>query len=244
MEQESLPAVSNNVSLINVIAEAAVNKDMDVAKLEKLMDLQERMLAREAREAYAVAYVKMKPELPLVIRTKHNTQTKSNYAALEDVNTVIDPILSRHGFATSFKVVSQTDTSVTGAAELWHSSGHVESLTMTMAIDNKGIQGTVNKTNPHAVASTITYLKRVATCAILNISTGDDRDGNATIGDDEAAELKNMLKDTKSDTAAFLKYMGVQSVEEIPAAKYLKAKNAIKAKQKGASDAGAQRRTG
>lgn len=231
--------VKHDQSLLNTIAEASVNPNMDSAKLLALVELQERVLNREAREAFAEAFVKMRPQLPTVIRTKHNSQTKSNYAPLEEINETIDPVLNRHGFGTSTKVISQDPSGVTVRAELWHEKGHVEHNQITIPIDDCGIAGTKNKTLPHAVASSVQYAKRIALCSLLNISTGDDRDGNLRIGDEEAAELKQLLKDTNSDVKKFLAFMKVSSVDEIPAKQYLKAKNAIRSKKKEGTNAGA-----
>ena len=71
----------------------------------------------------------MKTHLPRVIRSKNNTQTKSQVCApWEDINDTVDPVLSEYGFATSTKIVGQTADSVTVEAELLHSGGHVERL--------------------------------------------------------------------------------------------------------------------
>src|SRR4051794_37472566 len=99
-------------------------------------------------------------------------------AKLEDINQKIDPILAEFGFATSHKVVAQTEKQVAVSVELWHRAGHGESTTLSMPIDDCSSGGKVNKTQPHAISSTITYLRRVGECALLNISTGDDTDGN------------------------------------------------------------------
>lgn len=209
--------------------------NIDVAKLEKMMDLHERMLDREKANAFAADYVQMKPNLPKVLRSKKNTQTNSNYAPLEDINEQVDPVLSDYGFGTSTRVTAQTETSVTVEAILWHREGHKESTIITMPLDNVGAKGTVNKTNVHATASSITYAKRVAICALLNISTGDDKDGNevgGVVDTAQAAEVDTLLRDTKSDRAAFLKYFKIDDVREMKAKDYPNAIKMLKAKEK------------
>ena len=190
--KEKMP-ISAAESMLNMISEAAVNPKVDVAKLEKLMDLQERYLNREAANAYARDFVQMKPELPRVAKRKYNGQTKSNYAPLEDINSEIDPILSKWGFGTQTKILSQTEDSVTVQATVLHKGGHSESNTVIMPLDNAGMAGTKNKTDVHATASSITYAKRVALCALLNISTGDDKDGNKEEPLKETVGLKEEL---------------------------------------------------
>ena len=156
----------------------AVERGVDISQLTALVALKERCEADEARKAYADAFVKMRPHLPVVIRTKENVQTHSKYAPLEVINEAVNPVLQAYGFATSTKIVDQDETSVTVAAELWHSGSHVERTQIKIPLDKTGIQGSVNKTAPHALLSSATYGRRAAICALLNISTGDDTDGN------------------------------------------------------------------
>lgn len=165
-------------SLLAVIERAALNPAVDVDKMMKLLEMQERMQERQAKADFSAAFVQMQPELPKVIRTKRNEQTKSNYAALEDVNETVAPTLFKYGFGIQHKIIASDEKGVTVKVELWHSAGHVEQTTMWMPIDDRGIAGTKNKTLPHAVSSSAMYARRVATCALLNISTGDDKDGN------------------------------------------------------------------
>lgn len=240
MEKNLTPIASDNsVSIMTMMREAATQLDTD--KLEKLMALQERVLDRDAKAAFAADFIRMKPDLPRVVRMKKNTQTDSKYAPLEDINGQIDPVLASHGFGTSTKIMSQTADSVTVRAELWHRDGHIEETTVTMPLDNMGAKGTVNKTMPHATASSITYAKRVAICALLQISTGDDKDGSRPTNDEEplanevavAMDVRiNKLADAVEYKKRFLKYMGYESIQEIKVKDFKKAINAIEQKEK------------
>lgn len=164
--------------MMALIERLAMDPNVGVDKVERLVALHERMLAFNAKQAFAAAFVAMKPNLPRIARTKHNAQTGSFYAPLEDISAVVDPIIHSYGFATTEKVVAQTDRDVTVRCELWHAEGHVEFTDVTIPIDATGIGGKVNKTGPHATASSITYGKRYAKCAVLDIATSDDHDGN------------------------------------------------------------------
>lgn len=222
-------------SIVETITAMASNPDIDVAKLEKLMDLNERMLNREAAKEFAEDFVQMKPELPTVARTHNNSQTKSKYAKLEDINVVVDPVLAKYGFGTQTKIKEQTDKGVTVTAILTHRGGHKEETTIFMPLDDRGIAGTVNKTQPHAVSSSITYAKRVAICALLNISTGDDADGNTDNGCitlEQAAEIDNLIRVTGADRAKLLEYASSDDVRNIPAKNYGKTISMLKQKQK------------
>lgn len=200
--------------------------NIDVAKLEKMMDLHERMLDRNKADAFAADYVRMKPNLPKVLKKKKNEQTSSKYAPLEDINQQVDPVLAEYGFGTSTRVTAQTETNVTVEAILWHREGHKESTVITMPLDNVGAKGTVNKTNVHATASSVTYAKRVAICALLNISTGDDIDGNTHTGfidTEKAAALDVLINKVGADREKFLALFKVNDVRHILASEYANA---------------------
>jgi len=164
--------------MLQLIDKLASNPEVDIAKMQAIVEMRNQEIARQSAKAFAADYVLMKAELPLVIKDKNNAQTKSKYAALENINMQIDPVLQKYGFATSTPIKAQTETHVTVQAILRHREGHFETTEITLPIDDKGMAGSVNKTRVHGISSSITYAKRVAVCALLNISTGDDNDGN------------------------------------------------------------------
>lgn len=143
MTTEQLPAAQEQPSILNLIAETAKTGNVDT--LEKLINLQNMQLDRQARRAYSRSFVAMKPKLPRVIKSHTNKFTNSMYAKLEDINNEIDPILSEHGFATAHKIISQKDNLITVRVEIWHEEGHVESTELTMPLDSAGKDGKSNK---------------------------------------------------------------------------------------------------
>lgn len=175
-EHETKAIAASNDVITNAILQAAEKGNVNV--LEGLIRMRNAEKDRIAKLEFTKDFVKMKPRLKPVIKKHSNNYTNSTYAKLEDINQEIDPILGEHNFATRHKIINQTETSVTIRAELLHSHGHSEYSDLTMPLDNVGSKGASNKTNIQAISSTVSYLRRVALCALLNISTGDDIDGN------------------------------------------------------------------
>ena len=182
--------VKNNDTILGMIERMAINPDFDVAKMQALLDIRNQELVRldeqhqleltrKAKQEFAADYVLMSAKLPLIAKSKRNEHTKSKYAALEDINQEIRPILGSHGFSITADITEQTKESISVEVTLLHKGGHEKSLKLTLPIDSKGSGGNANKTEIQGIASSITYAKRVAICALLNISTGDDVDGNA-----------------------------------------------------------------
>jgi len=135
-------------------------------------------MAEIAKQEFYRDFALMSPELPLIIKTKENKQTHSNYADLADINQGITPILGKYGFSISHDVAKQTKQDVTVVTTLMHKGGHEKTLSLELPLDGAGFKGTANKTDIQAIASSISYAKRINETAILNISTGDDKDGN------------------------------------------------------------------
>lgn len=204
MTQELVTQSEPKQDLISVIAQVAMNPEVTLEKMQALLDMKKQIDAMDSEKAFAEDFARMKPNLPRVIKTHDNNQTKSKYAKLEDISEVVDPIIGEYGFSTRFKT-EQSEKLVTATCILLHRSGHKEETSITLPLDDSGIAGTKNKTAVHAIASSIMYAKRLAKCAVLDISTGDD-DGNAAGGGEKAVtefmseSLAKVLKECSEAT--------------------------------------------
>lgn len=234
------PVVSHSDGLIAVIERAATNPEVDIDKMERLLQMHERIVERDGRVAYFAALAEMQPKLPVIERRgtisvpakDGKTGHETPYALWEDVNEAIRPLLAEHGFALSFRVKKEADrVEVTGI--LSHRLGHAEETMLSLPMDTTG-----SKNNVQAIGSSVSYGKRYTAFALLNItSRGEDDDGKkagagAVITDEQADEIRKLIADTGSKIAPFLDYIGAPSVADIPAAKYQAAINALRAKAK------------
>jgi hypothetical protein len=155
---------------MTVIERVATDPAADMGKLEKMLDMQERVIERESQQAFAADMSAMQSEMPRVFKMAqgHNI----TYARLEDINDSIRPVLQKHGFCVTFKT-EQTDLkSVSITAICSHKLGAKQETTLVLPLDTSGSKNAVQ-----AVGSTVSYGKRYAMCALLNISTGDDTNG-------------------------------------------------------------------
>lgn len=165
---------SESAAIFQIIERAARDPNVDITKMERLMEMHERMQGARAKAAYAAALAQMQPDLPVVAEhgRGHN---EVSYALWEDISEAIRPALHRHGFALSFRTGRDGDKIVVTAV-LSHSEGHSEETTMLLPIDTSG-----NKNAVQAVGSSTSYGKRYTACALLNItSRNEDDDGKAT----------------------------------------------------------------
>ena len=156
--------------------------DIDADKVEKFLDMQERILDREAKTEFFAAMNRVQAELPVIEHDKLNKQTGSMYARLEQIVKTIKPIYTKHGFSASFtEAPCAADNYIRVEGALRHKDGHVEDHYWTeMPLDKTGIKGTVNKTDIHATGSAFKYARRYLTCLMFDVATADyDDDANA-----------------------------------------------------------------
>jgi hypothetical protein len=88
--------------ILNIIARAASDPNTDVDKLERLLAMQERVMARDAEEAFNASLLAAQDEIRPIAKNKVNPDTKSKYADLSALAEGLDPIIRKHGFAQSF----------------------------------------------------------------------------------------------------------------------------------------------
>ena len=221
--------LNESAALLTAISDAAANPQIDAAKMDQLLSIYERVEGRRAEAAYAAAFADMQTELP-AIAERGNAAGRYTFALWEDINTTIKPVLAKHGFALSFRTDFTDGIAVTGV--LQHSAGHKEQTTIKLPADASG-----NKNAVQAVASAVSYGKRYTASALLNLTSyGEDDDAYKTaverVTEGQAATLRDMLEATGSNEAQFLRWLKVDSIENIPAKAYDTAFKALKAKEK------------
>lgn len=234
--------VSDTNTFLSFIAEAARDPAVDVSKMERLFEMRERMIDRQAHLEFNAALKAAKAKMPGILRNKYNDQTKSHYANLESVSDAMDPVITNHGFSMSFGTADSPKTDhYRVTCTLAHEGGHEKEYFADIPIDSAGIKGTANKTLTHAFGSTMSYGRRYLKMMIFDVKTTDD-DGNAAgdpesvfMSDGQLAELEKLITDTGTDKARFLKFLKEESLESAPARKFEHAKQALLAKKKGAA---------
>lgn len=195
--QVSVQVAQQDNSTMAIISRAATDPSCDIDKLERLMAMHERMQAKAAETAFNAAMAQMQVDMPTVGEGGLNKHTGSSYATIDDINRAIKPVMQKHGFAVTFKVVHLKEgISITGI--LVHAAGHREETTLLLPVDAGAGRNTVQ-----AIGSSVTYGKRYVMCALLNITTGDapDDDGQAAadpvITGHQAKQIETLLEKCK-----------------------------------------------
>ncbi len=197
---EGRELANTNNGILAVIERVVLDPNADMDKLEKMLDMQERVMARDAKIAYNSSMAMLQSQLPEISKEGEiavNGNVRSKYARYEDIMKAIKPLLSTHGISISFRAnFSENMLDITGVIS--HQEGHSEETTMRLPFDSSGSKNTVQ-----AIGSSVSYGKRYVLCMLLNISTGgEDDDGNtsakpgAGISDDTVSKIQQGMEVT------------------------------------------------
>lgn len=243
-EQKSLAPIESALppeiaGYLQLIKNAASDPAVDVNKLEKLLEMQERILARRAEMAFSAAMTSAQSVVKRIAADALNPQTRSKYATYQALDKALRPIYTSNGFALSFNTEdSPLPEYMRVVCDVSHVDGHSRKYRLDMPIDGKGAKGGDVMTKTHAVGAGASYGMRYLLKMIFNVAIGeDDNDGNEVspaISEDQVATLKAMIEEVKADESKFLKYMRVEVLKDIPADKYAAAVKALEKKRRAA----------
>lgn len=160
----------------------AIDKGLDVASLEKLMALQERWEAAQARKLFFQAFTGFQAQCPDLRKTKQVSfgqgSASFHYAPLADITRQISKELKANELSYRWEI-SDNDKEIKVTCLVSHVAGHTESTTMTANADTSGSKNAIQ-----ARASAITYMQRYTLIGALGLSTADsDIDGRLPVVD-------------------------------------------------------------
>ena len=217
-------------AMVEAIERICANPDVDPAKMQQFLDVQERIMDKNASQAFNVAMCKVQKDMPIVPKDAYNGQTKSNYTSYETMLKWSKPIYTAHGFSTMF-YEGETDKkdNIRLMVDVMHEDGHCKTRFLDVPMDMAGIKGTVNKTATHGKVSSVSYGKSTLMRMIFNIPTGQDDDGNAAggskqteelINPEQEAEILDMLSKSKTDLDRMLAAYSVGMVADMTVKQY------------------------
>lgn len=156
----------------------AVDKNLDIEKLERLLAMKERWDKVQAEKAFTQALTNFQEECPDLRKSKEvyfetrTGATKYNYAPLGDIDRQIKPLLKKHGFSKTWKIEDK-DGKIKVACIIKHVDGHSETTEMESDADTSGSKNPIQ-----AKGSAVEYLKRYTLIGALGLTTADqDIDG-------------------------------------------------------------------
>ncbi len=183
METAEIVKIENTPS--NLLAQA-IEKGLGIEQLSKLMDLQERWEANQARKNFFEAFTMFQSNCPDLRKTKlvAFNQTSYKFTPLSEITRQIAPALEKAKLSFRWEI-QDTEKELKVTFLVSHIDGHTEKTTMTANPDTSG-----NKNAIQARGSAITYLQRYTLIGGLGLSTADsDTDGK------QPEDLDKLYKD-------------------------------------------------
>lgn len=216
-------------NMLAVIAAAAADPRVDVAKMQALLTMQRELEDREAQKAFTVAFIAMQKEIPSIqrdgkieIRAKDSqggrsgpVQQSTPYATFNGIMKAIEKPLRKHGFSLTFATEPTTDGRILVRGILEHEGGHSRTTAFPLPAETSG-----SKNNVQGWGSAMSYGRRYCTMALVNIVSHDPRDADTdghegtfrpTVegGLTEAVEVPTLSRAQEQELLAVMKDCGV-----------------------------------
>ena len=215
----------------------AIERGITGDELGKLMSLQERWEANQAAKAFAVAVSGFQADCPPVLKertasvpTKSGGKFEFGFASFDNVMATARPHLQKWGIAVSFDTDAATVPGKLRVVCNVRVGTHTQSTTVLFPVP------VLSTNDTQAFGAAITYGKRYALCAALNIVvTDEDNDASALvayIGADDVAEVRRIIEKCGVRLDQFLKWAAVESVEDIAAAQLPKVLDMLRRKER------------
>ena len=239
------PVASETAAIFNIIERAARDPNVDIDKMQRLMDLREREMNRIAQQQFNEAMKAAQAEMPQVVRNATNDQTRSKYAKYETISEAIQPIIAKHGFSLSFNEgTTDKQNCIRILCDVMHEGGHTKQYHADIPLDAVGMKGNANKTATHAYGPTKSYGRRYLKMDIFDVAVKDeDDDGNSSspevverINEEQLQTLRRLIEETQSDIAKFCQLGKIEALPDMlvrdfePAVRLLNGKKARMAK--------------
>lgn len=218
--QLAKPETASVAQMLHALIEKG-DPEKNIGVVERLIALQERQDAKHAERMFAQAFHALQSETPGIEATvpvpdKHGN-VRYYFAAYENIMAQVQPLLVKHGFSVTFDSEFKEDRLVMRCT-LLHVGGHSRTTTQYMRTS-----APYGANDSQADGATTTMAKLYALCSALNIvieRDSDARNEGDPVSFEQAATLKEMVKEARADEKKFLAYAGAATYEEIGANRY------------------------
>jgi hypothetical protein len=192
-------AVKKERTDIELLLSKAIDKNVSVETLEKLMTMRTQLKQEQAQEEYNRALSEFQQECPTIKKTKNGGETRSGkvaykYAPLESIVEQVKELIAKHGFSYDIHT-TMTEKTVKVFCTINHIGGYSKTNDVEFPLTTK----TEIMSAPQVVAATLTYGKRYAFCDGFGILTGDeDNDAIEKKGDKKEDPVTEMMTEKQT----------------------------------------------
>ena len=218
---------------MNLVAEALKNPELKVEILDRIVDLQIKMMNHQAKMNYAASLTKFNSMKQTIAHNRKGktagsaTFTYSDYPALV---ATISPWLVDCGLSFSHHqdppMISEKGEMICVMVycTVTHISGHSEEVQFPAMPDDR-LKGKVSPSQ--LIQMAITYAKRQTLAMCLGLATAEDKNDvdsappEDLITEEQAANIQALIDETgEAGKKALLGWLKIDTIAEIPASKY------------------------
>lgn len=218
----------------------AMDQGADLDRLERLMELQDRWMKREAEQAFIEAMTFFKLNAPRIVKNQtadFTTQKGRTVYDFSDLGNVVNAVLlglAENGFSHSWVPDQSIAGKLSITCVLTHRMGHKESRTLSAAHDESG-----GKNSIQGLGSTATYLERYTLLMACGLAVEGADDDGASVGAAAGADLRTDMADawiamlqacTTDEQAISVWNSGSAALEKLPNS-YKEFKEAVSVKR-------------
>lgn len=224
---ETAPTAAQEDPYSDLMAAAISQGEAGVAALERLVALQERREAGQARMDFYAALARAKAAIGTIPHDRRGD--KATYASLEQIAAHVRQPLSDNGLSYRFTAETVADP-WTVTVHIVHSGGHEEQTTVRAPrgpTKLKKRDGTALEISERDILSgALKTGRRLALPMGLGLSDGDAQapaPDVETIDDTQSADLLALITETGTGMAGFLRWLKVDHLDELPTGRYAEA---------------------
>jgi len=192
------PSIEVSESSFDVLIAQAIDKNVPVETMEKLLAMRRELKAEAGKEAFFTALAEFQSECPVITKSRevkgkdddgNYTQLRYRYAPLDEIIRVAGPLLKKHGFSYILHP-GRAEGAQVAICTLHHIAGHDESSEFCTPVDPKAYMN----------ASAYTYASRYAFCAVTGILTGNEDDDAQGAGEPQQKAQSSSAQSDKPPT--------------------------------------------
>jgi hypothetical protein len=192
VEQASNLPQTEAISFMQMIERASRDPNVDIDKMERLLQMHERMVDKKAEAEFNDALVRCQKLCGTISADANNPQTRSKYATYAKLDRALRPIYTAEDISISFGTEDSPKPEHIRVIAYASRKGYTRIYRTDMPSDGKGAKGGDVMTKTHAAGSAMSYGARYLLKGIFNISIGEDDDDGNGVGHPQGMSEKDL----------------------------------------------------
>ncbi|MEM6413168.1 MAG: ERF family protein [Pseudomonadota bacterium] len=213
-DTDAVPTTSMAITPMEML-NTALSNGAPIETLEKLMALQERWEANQARKAFVAAMANARAKFEPILKRHNGYNNRYKYEQLSDIETAVRSALSEHGITYEWQTEDSDDGRIRVTCIATHSDGH--NKTNSLSCHPKDVADPkANMNGAQRIQTAVTYLERITLKALLGLAAGPDSDGVAGEQAYDTAPLKQQIDDAEDFPALAEVAEELNAVSDMP----------------------------